>query len=693
MCTAAPAASRRPCRTTRRRSAPDGRSAGRRRAAPTCPRRWRERAERVAHGVLDDRLRREVEHGVDLVLGQHALDQAAVLDVAAHAHAPLEVAGGDERRVGHLVADDHDHPRAARQQRARQPRAEETGGAGHEHRSIDPEAVRHHCLIGAWHRILDAYPYHSQVISARLPIRACVKVVVLCGGQGTRMREETEFRPKPMVEIGGRPILWHIMKLLRRARPQRLRALPRLPRRDDQGVLPRLPRARAPTSRVDLAGGDVELPPRSRRGLARHARRHRRSTPMTGARVQAGRAATSTTTTCSASPTATAWPTSTSTRWSRSTAAHGRLATVTGVHPPSRFGQLVGDGPRVATFAEKPRARATRDQRRLLRASSAPSSTGSRPIRPDPRARAARGAGARRRADGLRARRLLAVRRHRARRRRAAARCGRPAARRGCPVPPRSGGRPEMLAYGVCIGSRERYEALAAPHLRDLGGVVIEADDQRSICSAYNAILDAVADEPDIEGLVLLHEDVTIESAAFIAADPHRARRPRRRRRRSHRRAAPVQPALVAGRGTRPRPRLDRAGRLRRRPARRRRAGRPLPRAVAVGDPAPALRRVGVRRLPRLRLRHLPPGPRRRQARARHRAADHAPHARRLRRRGRLRPRQRRIRSEVARPACSHCRAPARRRLRPAAPAAGSSRRCPPPTASRSPRAPAAAAA
>ncbi len=75
-----------------------------------------------------------------------------------------------------------------------------------------------------------------------------------------------------------------------------------------------------------------------------------------------------------------------------------------------------------------------------------------------------------------------------------------------------------MLAYGVCIGSRERYEALAAPALRDLGGVVIEADDQRSICSAYNAILDAVADEPDIEGLVLLHEDVTIESAAFIAA-------------------------------------------------------------------------------------------------------------------------------------------------------------------------------
>lgn len=41
-----------------------------------------------------------------------------------------------------------------------------------------------------------------------------MKAVLLAGGLGTRMREETEFRPKPMVEIGGRPVLWHIMKLL-----------------------------------------------------------------------------------------------------------------------------------------------------------------------------------------------------------------------------------------------------------------------------------------------------------------------------------------------------------------------------------------------------------------------------------------------------------------------------------------------
>lgn len=39
-----------------------------------------------------------------------------------------------------------------------------------------------------------------------------MKVVILAGGFGTRLGEETDIRPKPMVEVGGRPILWHIMK-------------------------------------------------------------------------------------------------------------------------------------------------------------------------------------------------------------------------------------------------------------------------------------------------------------------------------------------------------------------------------------------------------------------------------------------------------------------------------------------------
>ncbi len=43
-----------------------------------------------------------------------------------------------------------------------------------------------------------------------------MKIVILCGGLGTRLSEETQVKPKPMVEIGGRPILWHIMKIYER---------------------------------------------------------------------------------------------------------------------------------------------------------------------------------------------------------------------------------------------------------------------------------------------------------------------------------------------------------------------------------------------------------------------------------------------------------------------------------------------
>lgn len=43
-----------------------------------------------------------------------------------------------------------------------------------------------------------------------------MKAIILCGGQGTRLREETEYRPKPLVDIGGRPMLWHIMKMYAR---------------------------------------------------------------------------------------------------------------------------------------------------------------------------------------------------------------------------------------------------------------------------------------------------------------------------------------------------------------------------------------------------------------------------------------------------------------------------------------------
>jgi len=49
-------------------------------------------------------------------------------------------------------------------------------------------------------------------MATKLVTNSDIPVVILCGGKGTRLREETEYKPKPMVEIGGRPIVWHIMK-------------------------------------------------------------------------------------------------------------------------------------------------------------------------------------------------------------------------------------------------------------------------------------------------------------------------------------------------------------------------------------------------------------------------------------------------------------------------------------------------
>lgn len=56
----------------------------------------------------------------------------------------------------------------------------------------------------AWRLLPFVIDWRSLMLNAPL--------VILAGGLGTRLREETEFRPKPMVEIGGKPIIWHIMK-------------------------------------------------------------------------------------------------------------------------------------------------------------------------------------------------------------------------------------------------------------------------------------------------------------------------------------------------------------------------------------------------------------------------------------------------------------------------------------------------
>ena len=77
---------------------------------------------------------------------------------------------------------------------------------------------------------------------------AGMKVVLFCGGLGTRLRDYSDQIPKPLVDVGPRPILWHLMSYYAPLRPQRLHPLPRPRGARDQGVLP--PLRRVPLERL-----------------------------------------------------------------------------------------------------------------------------------------------------------------------------------------------------------------------------------------------------------------------------------------------------------------------------------------------------------------------------------------------------------------------------------------------------------
>ncbi|HZU40283.1 MAG TPA: glucose-1-phosphate cytidylyltransferase [Solirubrobacteraceae bacterium] len=181
---------------------------------------------------------------------------------------------------------------------------------------------------------------------ARLP-----KVVVLCGGLGTRMREETEYRPKPMVEVGGRPLLWHIMKIYAacgfsefvcclgyRGEVIKRYFLDYHALRSDVTVS-------LADGRVSYASGEIED---WRVSLVDTGER-----TMTGARVKRIEHVLGDDELfmCTYGDGLADLDVRALLDFHR---AHGRLATVTGVHPPSRFGELVCDGPLVTRFAEKP---------------------------------------------------------------------------------------------------------------------------------------------------------------------------------------------------------------------------------------------------------------------------------------------------------------------------------------------------
>jgi glucose-1-phosphate cytidylyltransferase len=178
-----------------------------------------------------------------------------------------------------------------------------------------------------------------------------MSVVILCGGLGTRLREETEFKPKPMVSIGGRPILWHIMKHYRHFGSRSFVLC--LGYRGDviRDFFLNYPLYNADFA-VDLGSGSVEALSRRQSEDWRVVLAETGDDTLTGSRVARALRYVEGDTFL-----ATYGDGVSDIDLDHLLAHHrasGKLATVTAVRPSSRFGELAIEGGLVRRFREKP---------------------------------------------------------------------------------------------------------------------------------------------------------------------------------------------------------------------------------------------------------------------------------------------------------------------------------------------------
>ncbi|MEW6736716.1 MAG: glucose-1-phosphate cytidylyltransferase [Acidobacteriota bacterium] len=180
-----------------------------------------------------------------------------------------------------------------------------------------------------------------------------MKTIILCGGRGTRLREHTEMRPKPMVEIGDRPILWHIMKLYSYyGFKDFVLCLGYKGHMIKEYFL-----------NYECMNSDFTIELGKNRSIEYHSEAHKEDGwrvtladtgehEMTGARIKRAARYLDGSTFC------VTYGDGVSDVNLRAVLdfhrTHGKLATLTGVRPPSRFGELHCEGTSVLAFSEKP---------------------------------------------------------------------------------------------------------------------------------------------------------------------------------------------------------------------------------------------------------------------------------------------------------------------------------------------------
>lgn len=178
-----------------------------------------------------------------------------------------------------------------------------------------------------------------------------MQVVILCGGKGTRLRGQTENRPKPMIEIGNRPILWHIMQSYAcYGFKDFVLCLGYKGEMIKQYFLNY--NKWLNDFRIDLSGDTIEILNGPRTEDWRIALINTGDEAMTGSRVKRIEPyVTGDTFMLTYGDGVSDIDLGNLVRFHES---HGKIGTVTGVSPPSRYGELSIEGDEVTSFAEKP---------------------------------------------------------------------------------------------------------------------------------------------------------------------------------------------------------------------------------------------------------------------------------------------------------------------------------------------------